>query len=238
MNLIKNELIGVARKLSIDGEFLGYEEINSGHINSTYRVFFAQNGEKVDFILQKINTYVFKQPVQMMENISNVTEHIREKIRLNGGDAKRFVLHYQKTDDGKSYYISKNGDFWRCCVFIEDSISFLNPESVKVVEESGKAFGEFQKHLFDYPVENLHIVIPHFHNTVLRYRTFREAIEKDLAGRKSGISKEIADYFALEEVATSRIKCKPVKNCPFALLTTIQSLVTSYLMRTLMRICR
>ncbi len=214
MDLIQNELINVARKLSIDGALLGYDEINSGHINSTYRTFFDQNGEKVDFILQKINTYVFKNPVQMMENISNVTEYIRGKIRLNGGDAKRFVLHYQKTQDGKSYYISENGDFWRCCRFIENSVSFLKPENVKVVEESGKAFGEFQKYLFDYPVKDLHIVIPHFHNTVLRYGAFREALEKDLAGRKTGVFQEIADYFALEEVATEPYKMQSREELP------------------------
>lgn len=202
MALTQTELLEVARKLSISGEFLGYEEIHSGHINSTYRAFFDQNGEKVDFILQKINTYVFQNPVEMMENISNVTEFIRDKIRQNGGDEKRYVLQYQKTADGKSYYITENGDFWRCCAFIPDCISFLTPDSVKVVEEAGKAFGGFQKHLIDYPVGDLNIVIPHFHNTVLRYSTFRTALEKNLAGRKEEVATEIADYFALEEVAT------------------------------------
>lgn len=214
MVLTQTELLEVARKLSIDGEFLGFEEIHSGHINSTYRAFFNQDGEKVDFILQKINTYVFQNPVEMMENIANVTEFIREKIRKTGGDEKRYVLHYQKTADGKSYYIAENGDFWRSCAFIDDSISFLTPDSMAVVEEAGKAFGEFQKYLIDFPVANLHIVIPHFHNTVLRYATFRTAIEKDLAGRKESVATVIADYFALEEVATEPYKMQKRKELP------------------------
>ncbi len=206
MDLVQKELLKVARKLSIGGELLDFEEINSGHINSTYRAFFDHKGEKSCYILQKINTYVFQNSEKMMENISNVTEYIRNKVRKKGGDEKRFVLKYQKTADGKSYYITENGDFWRCCMFIENSVSFLTPDSVKVVEEAGKAFGKFQQDLIDYPVEKLHIVIPHFHNTVLRYSTFRTAIENDLAGRKEKVASEIADYFALEEVATEPYK--------------------------------
>jgi hypothetical protein len=51
-------------------------------------------------------------------------------------------------------------------------------------------------------VEKLNIVIPHFHNTVLRYETFKNAIATDICGRKSQVEKEIAEYLALEEIAT------------------------------------
>jgi hypothetical protein len=51
-------------------------------------------------------------------------------------------------------------------------------------------------------VENLNIVIPHFHNTVNRYELFREAIANDEAGRAKEVEEEIATYFELEEIAT------------------------------------
>lgn len=206
MQLTEKEMLEICGAFRIEGEYRSFEEINSGHINSTYRAYFIRRGEIKDYIVQKVNTYVFQNPIEMMENISSVTEYIRAKIKAKGISAKRFVLHYQSTAEGKYYYIRENGEFWRCCRFIENSISFLKPENVKVVEESGKAFGEFQKYLFDYPVKDLNIVIPHFHNTVMRYGAFRTAIEKDLAGRKSQIEEEIAGYFALEEVATEPYK--------------------------------
>ena len=71
------------------------------------------------------------------------------------------------------------------------------------MEESGKAFGEFQLYLADFPVSSLHIVIPHFHNTVNRYELFREAIEKNEAGRKEAVNELIQAYLDLEELATT-----------------------------------
>jgi len=206
MSFSQKQLLDVCKIFQIEGELTSVEEINSGHINSTYRVFFTCGERVEDYIVQKINTYVFAKPVEMMENISSVTEFIREKFKANGLDSERYVLHYLSTAEGKYYYFCENGEFWRCCRFIDDSVSFLKPESLKVVEESGKAFGEFQKYLVDYPVEKLHIVIPHFHNTLLRYGAFREAIKNNFAGRKSEVEEEIAGYFALEEVATEPYK--------------------------------
>jgi hypothetical protein len=96
----------------------------------------------------------------------------------------------------------EDGSFWRCCRFIDDSICFEYTDNLKVVESAGKAFGEFQVYLADYPVKDLHIVIPHFHNTVMRFDTFRQAIDNDFAGRKADVQDWIDGYMQLEEVAT------------------------------------
>jgi hypothetical protein len=188
--------------------------VESGHINETYKVYFIRNGELKDYILQRVNTYVFKDPVAMMGNIVSVTEYIRAKIKATGISAKRFVLHYQKANDGKYYTILDDGEFWRCCRFIDDSVSFTETSSTKVAEESGRAFGKFQMYLSDYPVKDLHIAIPHFHNTVNRYRIFKEAIENDLAGRKHAIQAEIDGYLALEELATTLYKLQRAGELP------------------------
>lgn len=198
------KLLELCKIFQIRGEFLGYEEVGNGHVNSTYYVRFL-NGEKEEkYILQKINTYVFKEPVKVMENISSVTEFIRRKLEGLGDNADRAVLRYQKKSSGEYYHIFEDGSFWRCCSYIKNSMAILRPDNAHIVEQSGKAFGEFQKYLFDYPVSNLHIVIPHFHNTILRFSAFREALEKNLSGRKHLATEEIAGFFALEEVA-----CEP-----------------------------
>ncbi|MBR2903571.1 MAG: aminoglycoside phosphotransferase family protein [Clostridia bacterium] len=192
----------VCNRFQLQGEYRHYEVINSGHINTTYKVYYFRDNEIKDYILQRVNTYVFKQPVEMMDNISSVTEYIRAKIKATGISAKRYVLHYSTTADGKYYTILPDGGFWRCCRFIDDSVSFLKPNNVKIVEESGKAFGEFEAYLADYPVENLNIVIPHFHNTVMRYETFKKAIVDNLSGRANEVDGEIQEYLGLEEIAT------------------------------------
>lgn len=196
----------ICRIFQIRGEYRSCEILTLGHINTTYKVYFYRDGEIKDYILQRVNTYVFKDPVRVMENITSVTEYVRAKIKRTGVSAKRGVLHYQKTAEGNYYTWEEDGGFWRCCRFIDDSASFLLTDNLKVIEESGKAFGEFQLHLADYPVEKLHIAIPHFHNTVMRYDTFREAIENNLSGRKENALREIEEYLGLEARATQMYK--------------------------------
>ncbi len=190
----------------IAGEYRSYEVVNSGHINTTYRVYFFRDGEIKDYILQRVNTYVFQDPVAVMENISLVTEFIRAKIKQKQATAKRNVLHYSSTEEGKYYTLTDDGGFWRCCRYIDDSVSFEHTDDLKVIEESGKAFGEFQLYLSDFPVKKLSIVIPHFHNTVRRYDAFRDAIAGNAVGRVDDLQEEIAGYMALEEIATRLYK--------------------------------
>ena len=200
--MLEDKIKSVCEKFQIRGEYRSFEVVESGHINRTYRVYYFRNGELKDYILQNVNTYVFHDPIAMMENISSVTEFIRAKIKQKQATAKRNVLHYAKTADGEYYTIMEDGSFWRCCRYIDDSVCFETTDDLKVVEGAGKAFGEFQLYLADYPVKDLHIVIPHFHNTIMRFDAFRTAIDKDEAGRAESVRGLIDAYFGLEEIAT------------------------------------
>ncbi len=210
----EKQIIEVCGRFGLKGEYRSCEVINSGHINTTYRVYFFRDGEIKDYILQRVNTYVFQDPVSVMENISAVTEFIRAKIKQKQATAKRNVLHYSTTEDGKYYTFMPDGGFWRCCRYIDDSVSFEHTDNLKVIEESGWAFGEFQLYLSDFPVEKLSIVIPHFHNTVRRYDAFRDAIEENASGRKEEVEEEIAGYMELEEIATKLYKMQKAKILP------------------------
>ena len=106
----------VCERFCLCGEYRSYEIINSGHINTTYRVYYFRNGELKDYILQRVNTYVFRDPVSVMDNISSVTEFIRAKIKAKQATAKRNVLHYAKTCEGDYYTFMDDGGFWRCAV--------------------------------------------------------------------------------------------------------------------------
>ncbi len=196
----------VCKRFNLQGEYRYYKVLTSGHINTTYQVFFFRDGEIKDYILQRVNTYVFQDPVSVMDNISSVTEFIRAKIKQKQATAKRNVLHYSTTEDGKYYTFMEDGGFWRCCRYIDDSVSFEYTENLHLIEESGWAFGEFQGYLSDYPVEKLSIVIPHFHNTVRRYQAFRDAIAEDAEGRVAELKTDIDGYMELEEIATKLYK--------------------------------
>lgn len=199
------QLENVCRNFLIEGEYLSSEIVTTGHINTTYVVYFKTDGEVKDYILQKINTYVFKNPIEVMDNISNITEYIRKKIKKVKATAKRDVLHYSKTAEGKYYYVNDDG-FWRCSRFIDGSVTYNLTSDLFIIEESGKAFGEFQMHLADYPVDKLFIAIPHFHNTVMRYEAFKESIAADSEKRAEKVAAEIQGYLDFEDMATEMYK--------------------------------
>lgn len=202
MNREERQILEVCKRFHLAGEYRSYSVINSGHINSTYQVFFFRDGELKDYIVQKINTYVFQSPIEVMENISRVTEYIRAKIKATGVTAKRSVLHYSKTEEGEYHVFLEDGSCWRCCRYIDDSVSFTQTDDLKLIEESGKAFGKFQIYLSDFPVNELHIVIPHFHNTVDRYNALKQAVKQNQAGRYKEVKALVDGYYALEERAT------------------------------------
>lgn len=213
-NFNDNFIEGICRLFGIEGEYRSFELVTNGHINTTFKVYFFRNGEIKDYILQRINSYVFKNPVQVMQNISTVTEYIRREIKSTGISAKRLVLHYQKTANDKYYLIGPSGGFWRCSRFVDGSATYNTTEDPKVIEETGKAFGSFQLQLAHFPVKSLYITIPHFHNTVNRYELFDQAVQADQANRAASVASDIREYKAFEEIATKMYRMQRSKELP------------------------
>lgn len=59
-------------------------------------------------------------------------------------------------------------------------------------ENAGRAFGEFQRQLSDYPIDSLFGTIPKFHDTYSRFLDFMSAVKEDRAGRAEGV-RELID---------------------------------------------
>ena len=169
-----------------------------GHINETYAVYMQEeDGSDVpQYVLQRLNINVFKNPSQVMENIFGVTEFLREVIREEGGDVDRETLSYIKTKSGETYFEDAQGQPWRCLHFISNSVCYQTVEEPDQFYQSAKSFGHFLKQLGNYPAESLHETIPQFHDTVKRFRDFAKAVKKDVKNRSRSCKKEIA--FALE----------------------------------------
>ena len=92
------------------GKYIGYKPVTDGHINDTYIVEYERgNNDVVSYLLQRINTNVFKNPVELMENVCGVTSFLREKIKNNGGDPERETLTVYSAKDGKNYYKASDG---------------------------------------------------------------------------------------------------------------------------------
>ena len=162
-----------------------------GHINCTFKIITDTNQK---YILQKINKYVFKNPVQVMSNITAVTEFIRAKITDPRG-----ALHLIPTVQGPMYHRDDVGDFWRMYDFM-DGFCLDAPESDVDFYESALAFGQFQEQLSDFPADTLFETIPHFHHTPDRFRQLKESIKLDLVGRRASAQPEIELALSMEEM--------------------------------------
>lgn len=198
----KEQKAEVIQHFQYEGRLTDDRPYGSGHINDTYLLTFdtADLGS-VKIILQRMNKTVFARPVELMENITGVTSHLRKKIVENGGDPERETLNVIPAADKKSYYKDSFGDYWRSYKYITDATSYDKVEKSEHFYQSAVAFGNFQRLLADYPAETLHETIKGFHDTKARFQTFKEAVEKDCAGRAASARDEIQFVLDREEIA-------------------------------------
>ena len=186
----------------IGGTYLSCKEIVSGNINSTYKVSFARDGESKEYILQKINKQVFKEPSKVMDNIVRITNHIRTKVDKRGESTRTGVLRvFYSKQEKKPYVVDDCGDYWRCCRFIHNSTTYDTCDDLEIIRKIGSAFGRFQNDLNDFPATSLFITIPDFHNTKARYQAFRQAIEIDPYQRASKVKEQTQKLFEYEKKA-------------------------------------
>lgn len=176
----------------------------NGHINDTY---LTQSDE---FILQRINTNIFKNPRELMENIENVTDFIRKKVIKSGGNPDRETLTVIKTSDRKSFYKYDDDNYFRMYKFIDNTVTVENEKTNEILYNAGCGFGHFQNLLDDFPVEKLHETIADFHDTPKRIQALKNSIENDAAGRVKDVMNEID--FALSHTDFADIVVKGLKD--------------------------
>jgi len=162
------------------------EAYGNGHINDTYIVSGTPR-----YILQRINTDIFKNPKELMKNIKAVTEFLQDKIRKNGGDPTRETLTLVNTIDGKPFYETKDGLCFRMYKFIDNAKSYELIESETQFYHAARAFGKFQNMLRDFEADKLFEVIPNFHNTRKRFEDFKVSINENKSGRLNLVQNEV-----------------------------------------------
>jgi len=191
---LHQKLLEVSRLFRIEYEYLGYETIQMGNVNRTYKVnFMLPEGVPKSFLVQNVNTYAFRNPVGLMDNIDKVTEHIRAK------KPGQLALHFHHTADRKTY-VEDGENFWRMTNYVP-SVTFNSVTDLAIVRNAGAAFGEFQMDLHDFDIHQLIETIPGFHNTRQRYANFRKAVEENKAGRADSVREEIDFLLSVEDLA-------------------------------------
>lgn len=157
-------LIALAQQFAPPGQILEVQEYGQGNVNDTYLVTLAE-GPNPRFILQRLNTGVFRQPELVMANLTTVTEHVRGRLaREPLPPGRRFELpRVLPTRDGRDHLMDEQGSFWRALSFIDGAETFEIITNEPQAQEVGAALGLFHRLLADLPPGRLADTLPGFH---------------------------------------------------------------------------
>ena len=195
---IARKLLQVGEAFRIPGPFFSYEEIKMGNVNHTYKVNYIRDdgtgmAKIKSYLVQRVNTYAFQHPVELMQNIDRVTQHIRTK------HPEVKSLHFHHLASGENYLMDEDG-FWRLSNYVP-SITYDSCDDLSVVRSAGQAFGDFQMMLSDFDASQLFYTIPDFHDTRKRYAKLKADMEADPCGRVAEVRQELDWLLSVENEA-------------------------------------
>ena len=195
---IARKLLQVGEAFRIPGPFFSYEEIKMGNVNHTYKVNYIRDdgsgmAQIKSYLVQRVNTYAFQDPVALMSNIDKVTEYIHHKF------PETKCLHFHHTAERSNYLMDQDG-FWRLSNYVP-SVTFNSCDDLNVVRSAGEAFGDFQMMLSDFDAGALYYTIPDFHNTRKRYEKLKADMAADPCGRVAEVRAELDWLLSAEDEA-------------------------------------
>lgn len=187
MRKTQNSLsIKITNRFQLEGKVKEITNFGQGLVNKTFLVKTSQK----NYIIQKINHFVFKKPYELMENVNTVTKHLKNKHQE--------TLDIILTKDNRLLYENQHG-FYRCYELNVDSMTYDMAVNTHQCLEAGITLGKFQRDLIDCDSEKLFITIPFFHDLEHRYldlvKVYRKSFlnkERACDGNKEEIKKIMA----------------------------------------------
>lgn len=184
MNITENlktqatdNLVAIANQFTLQGKVATVRAFGSGNINDTFLVTLDAPGEQ-HFVLQRINTQVFRQPQLIMQNMCTFTEHVRKRLQITPLPRRWEVPRVLLTQDAQDHWRDGEGSFWRAISFIEGSQSFDTMHDRSHAQEIGYALGMFHNLISDLPPEKLADTLEEFHITPLYLQYYEEVLAK------------------------------------------------------------
>lgn len=185
-------IIAVFNQFEILGTFDHAHPFGTGHINDTYLVK-TKETHAPNYVLQRINHFIFPNVPALMNNVVLVTEHIQKKLRVNSqSNIERHCLTLIMSQTNCPYVQDTEGYYWACYLYIEGSKSLDLVANAKQAYEGGKMVGQFLDLLNDFPPALLHETLPAFHNVELRLNQFTETLNANSMNRRRNCADEIA----------------------------------------------
>lgn len=162
-------LYRVATQFTPVGTVKTVHPYGAGNVNDTFLVTTDSNGASSinsRFILQRINTHVFRQPTLIVANMRTFTEHVRTRLTQENATRERWeVPTVIATGAGQDHFVDQSGAFWRAITMIEQAKTYPSIRDASHARESGYALGRFQSLISDLDTDQLHDTLPGFHIT-------------------------------------------------------------------------
>ncbi len=143
----------------------------AGHINDTYKI--TLKNEPQPYILQRINTAIFRKPQAIMENINQIATHLRSKQ-----DYPLEILEAVKGLDGTTLFEHEQ-HYWRVFPWIKNSFGYEVITDPSQAYEAVRGFAFFTNALLDLSPALIQDTLPDFKNNALRVTQFERAILKN-----------------------------------------------------------
>jgi hypothetical protein len=177
----------VLAAFGLDADRVDVRPFGSGHINKTFRVSSRDPLVSHQFVLQKINTQVFKRPEVIARN------HAQTAAWLSATAPEYLFLHPIATRGGGSMLIDSSGA-WRLLPFVANTVTVDRADSLKQAREAAVQFGRFARMTDGIDLAQFEPSIPDFHNLSLRYRQLNAAIDAAQPARRK-LAQTLIDAF-------------------------------------------
>ncbi|MBI5409438.1 MAG: aminoglycoside phosphotransferase family protein [Nitrospirae bacterium] len=220
---ILKDPLSAAEQFKTSGRVIDIREFGSGNINNTFLVTLEAVEEK-QFILQRVNTHVFRQPELVMLNMRIAVEHMLRHLQSAPFIAGRRweVPRVLLTQEGRDHWLAPDGSFWRAVSFIDSALTFDTVQNTEHAEEVGRTIGVFHSLLNDLPPDGLADTLKGFHITPLYLRHFDEVLAKYGAGKSPEVnyclrfvSERSARAHVLENAKEQgRLRLRPIHGDP------------------------
>ncbi len=155
----------IAQQFDIEGRVFNVEPLGHGNVNDTYVVIYRTVFSEQRIVLQRINTNVFRKPVELMENIHRVTRHVHHVYEREQDTADRIwqLPRVIQAKDGNDYVCDSNGDYWRAITQIASAHAYEKVRNAEHAHEIGAVLGHFHHAVSDLDCTLLHDTLPGFH---------------------------------------------------------------------------
>jgi Phosphotransferase enzyme family len=174
------DLRAIAQNFAPADTITQIQSLGNGNINDTFLVSLSDAGQaqmgRRCWVLQRINTQVFPQPVLVMQNLRRVTEHVQQHLHQSPSDRRWEMPVVVPTQAGQDYWHDGPQSFWRAISFIDEAESFDTIRDIAQAQDVGYALGMFHRLISDLPPIDLADTLIGFHITPLYLQHYQQTL--------------------------------------------------------------